>query len=81
MSKRLRRRLTRTLHSLTYSACLSRGGGVLHILAIRVYATGKGFQAIWSGIGSGYHRKLVWYRVSFNGIAHKRLKSRTIEHF
>ena len=24
---------------------------------------------------------LVWYRVPYNGIAHKRLKSRTIEHF
>ena len=42
---------------------------------------GYGFQAIWSGIGSSNHRNLVWYRVPFNGIAHKRLKSRTIEHF
>ena len=42
---------------------------------------GYGFQAIWSGIGSSNHKKLVKYRVPFNGIAHKRLKSRTIEHF
>ena len=40
-----------------------------------------GFQAIWSGLGSSNHRKLVWYRVPFNGIAHKRLKSKTVEHF
>ena len=32
---------------------------------------GYGFQAIWSGIGSSNHRKLVQYRVPFNGIAHK----------
>ena len=42
---------------------------------------GYGFHAIWSGIGSTNHRKLVYYRAPFNGIAHKRLKSRTIEHF
>ena len=42
---------------------------------------GYGFQAIWSGIWSSNHRKLVYYRVLFDGIAHKRLKSRTIEHF
>ena len=53
-----------------------------------------GFQAIWSGkgygfqaisglvsIGSSNHRKLVLYRVLFNGIAHKRLKSGIIEYF
>ena len=34
---------------------------------------GYGFQAIWSGIGS--------IGVPFNGIAHKGLKSRIIEHF
>ena len=34
---------------------------------------------VW--IGSSNHRKLVYYRVPFNGIAHKRLKSRIIEHF
>ena len=42
---------------------------------------GYGFQAIWSGIGSSNYRKLVYYRIPFNGIAHKRLKSRTTEHF
>ena len=36
-----------------------------------------GFRAIWSGIGSSNHRKLVKYRVPSNEITHKRLKSRT----
>ena len=39
------------------------------------------FSSHWSGIGYSNHRKLVLYRVLFNGIAHKRLKSRTIKHF
>ena len=38
------------------------------------------FQAIWSGMGSSNHRKLVYYWAPFNGIAHKRWKSRTIEY-
>ena len=41
---------------------------------------GYGFQAIWSGIGSSNYRKLVKYRVPFNGIVNKRLKSSAIEH-
>ena len=42
---------------------------------------GYGFQAIWSGIGSSKHKPFVQYRVPFYGIAHKRLISRTFEHF
>ena len=58
-------------------------GGYSQVLAIRVCAAGKGmvfkpFSMVlglviienWSSIGS-----------RFNGIVHKRLKSRTVEHF
>ena len=44
-----------------------------YVLLERVH----GFQAIWSGMGSSNHIKLV----PFDGITHKRLKSRTIEFF
>ena len=70
------------------------GGGYSHILAIRVCTAGEGmvfkpfglvkgmvFMPFGRGIGFSNHRKLVLYRVPFNGIAHKRLKSRTNEHF
>ena len=58
-------------------------GGVLSYIEYTgmCHWKGYGFHGIWSGIGSTNHRKLVYYRVPFNGIAHKRLKSRTIEHF
>ena len=59
------------------------GGGVLPYIGYTGMYRWKGysFQAIWSGIGSSNRRKLVYYRVPFNEIAHKRLKSRIIEHF
>ena len=40
---------------------LPRGGGVIPYIG--------GFQAIYSGIGSSNHRKLVYNRVLFSGIA------------
>ena len=64
-------------------ACLpgGRGGGgggegYSHILAIQECATGKGtwFSSHLAGMGSSNHRKLVLYRVPFNGITHKRYR-------
>ena len=57
--------------------------GYSHILAIQVCAAGNGmvFKPFQSRIGSSNHRKLVWYRVPFNGIVGKKLKSKTLSIF
>ena len=62
---------------------LVKGRGVLQSIGYTgiCFWKGYGFQDIYSGIGSSNNRKLVMNRVLFNGIAHKRLRSRTIEHF
>ena len=68
----------------SFTLCDRGGGEVLPHIGYTSMCRwkGYGFQAIWSGIGSSNHRKLVLYRVPLNGsIAHERLKSRTIEHF
>ena len=48
--------------------------GNSHILAIRVCTAGKGMVSSNSGIEN-------WSRIGSRLTAHKRLKSKTIEHF
>ena len=69
--------LTTCFISLTLYMYTREGGGILPYIGYSgmCHWKGYGFQAKWSGIGSSNHRKLVYYRVPFNGIAHKRLKS------